>query len=213
VPVAIPVRPAIWDAVWGPALSDSRILALFCPRGAGAALLLVAAAGFALVDAADLGLDARLLGAAARALREVVRGVRVAVRGVRVARAGEVRRLVAGERVLAGRAVSLAAAAPRVAVGSRPSISSASARNSLTALRPARSALLLAPSPISLRVFATCLRTPTRRRRSNRSLSFLAIVSPRKLLRKIVARHPTLPGHVWLVDIALAGGVSRTNSC
>ena len=64
--------------------------------------------------------------------------------------------------------------------------------HSPTALRAARTACLLAPSPIPLSVLATCLRTPAWRRRSNRSLSFLAIVFSSWLSRPIAAGQPLL---------------------
>jgi hypothetical protein len=183
VPAPIPVSFAISEAVFGPDLSDRRIFALFAPRGARALFpldavvrlragaRLLALAGARRLRLALAALDCEERGAAVRERLAVL------VDRFRVVDALDVRRVV--ERLLGLRV----AFEGRIALGKRFSISSASERSSLTVLRAARLALLLASSLSSLIVLATCLRSPALRKRSNRSLSFLAMAfsSPQKL--------------------------------
>ena len=84
--------------------------------------------------------------------------------------------------------VALASDAGAVA-GSHRSISSASARSSFTTARAARWAFLLALWLTSLSAVAACLRRPTCRRRSNSSVSFLAMILLVRL-REVADRNP-----------------------
>jgi hypothetical protein len=175
VPAPIPVSFAISEAVFGPDPSDRRIFALFAPRGARALFGLDAVARLRAVAGLLALAGALRLRLALAALDCDVRGVAdrerlaVLVDRLRVVAALDVRRVV--ERPLDLRV----ALAGLTELGKRFSTSSASERSSLIVPRAARAALLLASSLSPLSVLATCLRSPALRKRSNRSLSFLAM--------------------------------------
>jgi hypothetical protein len=185
VPAPIPVSFAISEAVFGPDRSDRRIFALFAPRGARAAFAVDALVGLragALLLALAGARRGRLAVAALdRDARRVAVRDRLAVLldGFLEVGALEARRVPAAlldaRRVVVPLLDLRLALAGRTELGNRFSISSASERSSPIVARAARVAFLLASPLSSLRVSATCLRSPASRKRSNKSLSFWAI--------------------------------------
>jgi hypothetical protein len=200
VPAPIPVSFAISEAVFGPERSDWRIFALFAPRGARAPAAVDALAGLR-AGALLLALaGARRVRLAVAALDREVRGVAVRDRlavlldGFLEVAALEARRvpvpLLDGRRVVVPPLDLRLALAGRTERGKRFSISSASERSSPIVPRAARVAFLLASPLSSLRVLATCLRSPASRKRSNKSLSCWAIVFSSKWAVRSDERQP-----------------------
>jgi hypothetical protein len=155
--------------------------------GVVAALSVLAAGGGSAVSGVGAALSVLAAGGGVDRERDprTARGV-VALRGARLgfaapalcvpaAEAFVLRRVVARARDVASLFSPLEPDAG-VAAGSRRSISSATARSSETAARAARWACLPALSLTPLSAFAACLRRPTRRSRSKRSASFLAMI-------------------------------------
>ena len=155
--------------------------------GVVAALSVLAAGGGSAVSGVGAALSALAAGGGVDRERDprTARGL-VALRGARLGFAAPALCVPAAEAFVLPRVVARARDVAAlfsplepdagVAAGSRRSISSATARSSETAARAARWACLPALSLTPLSAFAACLRRPTRRSRSKRSASFLAMI-------------------------------------